>query len=137
VSCKSWEGRRRTASTIEITAPSGGIDAAGTLITLTALSLVFPASTSTVSRPGARFFATDVILVDFRLCVARGAGHNRVADVRSRIERAHDVQAGRLDDVFEGAAGVDRKADRAAGVYCDFPLAAVPGSRDALSACGE
>ena len=80
----------------------------------------------------------DVILVDFRLCVARGAGLNRVADVCSRIERAHDVQAGRLDDVFEGAAGVDRKANRAAaGVYCDFPLAAVPGSRDALAACGE
>src|SRR5258705_13271835 len=54
----------------------------------------------------------DVILVDLRLCIARGGGFNRVADVGSRIERAHDVQAGRLDDVFEGAAGVDRKTNR-------------------------
>ena len=52
--------------------------------------------------------------MDFRLAVAVGTRLNCVANVCSRVQRAHDVQTGRLDDVLEGPTRVDRKADRAA-----------------------
>ncbi len=52
--------------------------------------------------------------MDFGLADARGTGFDCVADVHSGVERAHDVQTRRLDDVLEGTARFNRKADRAA-----------------------
>src|SRR6266508_4772785 len=54
---------------------------------------------------------TDIVFVDFGLAVARRSGLDRMADVGPGIQPAHDVQTGRLDDVLERAARVDREAD--------------------------
>jgi len=53
----------------------------------------------------------DIVFVDFGLAVARRSGLDRLADVGPGIQPAYDVQTGRLDDVLERTARVDREAD--------------------------
>ena len=56
----------------------------------------------------------DVVLVDLRLADARGGRLDCVTDIRSGVEGAHVIQSRRFGDLLEGAARVDREADRAA-----------------------
>jgi hypothetical protein len=65
-------------------------------------------------REAPEVVGADIVLVDFGLAVARGTGLDRVADVGSRVQPAHDVESRRLDGLLERAARFDREADRAA-----------------------
>src|SRR6266581_5386430 len=65
-------------------------------------------------REAPEVVGADIVLVDVGLAGAGGTRLDRVADVGSGVQPAHDVQARRLDDLLERPARFDRKADRAA-----------------------
>src|SRR5690242_14209062 len=65
-------------------------------------------------REAPEIVGADIVLVDVGLAVARGTRLDRIADVGSGVQPAHDVQTRRLDNLLERPARFDRKTDRTA-----------------------
>src|SRR5580704_18318333 len=64
-------------------------------------------------REPAEVVCAHIVLVDLGLSLARCDRLDRVADVGSGVEPANVIETGRLDDVLERTAGLDRVADSA------------------------
>src|SRR6476661_4461174 len=61
-------------------------------------------------REAPEVVGADIVLVDVGLTVACGSRVDRVADVGSGVQPAHDVQTRRLDDILQRTGRVDRAA---------------------------